>query len=126
MRILHGTLPAPTPCLLFIFAFLAKNYRERTPRAVRLALSSHAARRDCLEGQVLGTRIFRVANGKLKLREENGSAALIFYRRDQSGPLMLSNYENRAGCRTLAYAQNARGCAWHDCRRRKNADPDDA
>src|ERR1700694_2749273 len=36
---------------------------------------------------------FRVADGKLKLREENGGAALIFYRRDESGPLMLSNYE---------------------------------
>lgn len=36
---------------------------------------------------------FRVADGKLKLREENGSAALIFYRRDASGPLMLSDYE---------------------------------
>jgi predicted adenylyl cyclase CyaB len=34
-----------------------------------------------------------VANGKLKLREENGSAVLIFYRRIESGPLMLSNYE---------------------------------
>lgn len=36
---------------------------------------------------------FRVADGKLKLREENGAAVLIFYRRIQSGPLMLSNYE---------------------------------
>jgi len=36
---------------------------------------------------------FRVANGKLKMREENGSAVLIFYQRDESGPLMLSNYE---------------------------------
>jgi predicted adenylyl cyclase CyaB len=36
---------------------------------------------------------FRVANGKLKLREENGAAVLIFYRRIESGPLMLSNYE---------------------------------
>jgi predicted adenylyl cyclase CyaB len=36
---------------------------------------------------------FRVANGKLKLREENGRAVLIFYHRDESGPLMLSNYE---------------------------------
>jgi predicted adenylyl cyclase CyaB len=36
---------------------------------------------------------FRVANGKLKLREENGGAVLIYYRRDESGPLMLSNYE---------------------------------
>jgi predicted adenylyl cyclase CyaB len=36
---------------------------------------------------------FRVPNGKLKLREENGTAALIFYHRSESGPLMLSNYE---------------------------------
>ncbi|HXM89127.1 MAG TPA: class IV adenylate cyclase [Candidatus Acidoferrum sp.] len=36
---------------------------------------------------------FRVANGKLKLREENGSSVLIFYHRGESGPLMLSNYE---------------------------------
>jgi predicted adenylyl cyclase CyaB len=36
---------------------------------------------------------FRVANGKLKLREEEGGAVLIFYRRDDSGPLMLSDYE---------------------------------
>ena len=36
---------------------------------------------------------FRITNCKLKLREENGAAALIFYRRSDSGPLMLSNYE---------------------------------
>jgi adenylate cyclase len=36
---------------------------------------------------------FRVANGKLKLREENAGAVLIFYRRRESGPLMLSDYE---------------------------------
>ncbi|MGH7925746.1 MAG: class IV adenylate cyclase [Candidatus Binatus sp.] len=36
---------------------------------------------------------FRVANGKLKLREENGGAVLIFYHRSESGPLMLSNYD---------------------------------
>ena len=36
---------------------------------------------------------FRVANGKLKLREQNDGAVLIFYRRDESGPLMLSDYE---------------------------------
>jgi predicted adenylyl cyclase CyaB len=36
---------------------------------------------------------FRVANGKLKMREENGCAVLIYYHRDESGPLMLSNYE---------------------------------
>lgn len=36
---------------------------------------------------------FRVADGKLKLREENHGAALIFYRRSENGLLMLSNYE---------------------------------
>jgi predicted adenylyl cyclase CyaB len=36
---------------------------------------------------------FRVANGKLKLREETGRAVLIFYHRIENGPLMLSNYE---------------------------------
>jgi predicted adenylyl cyclase CyaB len=36
---------------------------------------------------------FKVPNGKLKLREENSRAALIFYRRNNSGPLMLSDYE---------------------------------
>ncbi len=36
---------------------------------------------------------FRVANGKLKLREEDAAAALIFYHRNDSGLLLLSNYE---------------------------------
>jgi predicted adenylyl cyclase CyaB len=36
---------------------------------------------------------FRVASGKLKLREETGSAVLIFYRRAESRLLMLSDYE---------------------------------
>jgi len=36
---------------------------------------------------------FRVAYGKLKLREENGGAALIFYRRNESGSLTLSEYQ---------------------------------
>ena len=38
---------------------------------------------------------FRVANGNLKLREENGSAVLISYRQrsGESGALMLSEYE---------------------------------
>jgi predicted adenylyl cyclase CyaB len=36
---------------------------------------------------------FRVANGKLKLREESERAVLIFYHRNDSGPLMLSEYE---------------------------------
>ena len=36
---------------------------------------------------------FRVTHGKLKMREENGAAVLIFYRRSEAGPLMLSDYE---------------------------------
>lgn len=36
---------------------------------------------------------FRVANGKLKMRQENGAAVLIFYRRHETGTLMLSDYE---------------------------------
>jgi predicted adenylyl cyclase CyaB len=36
---------------------------------------------------------FRVTNGKLKLREEDGNASLIFYHRAGSGPLMLSTYD---------------------------------
>ena len=36
---------------------------------------------------------FRVANGKLKLREENDGAVLIHYRRADSESLMLSEYE---------------------------------
>ncbi|MGH7813658.1 MAG: class IV adenylate cyclase [Candidatus Binataceae bacterium] len=36
---------------------------------------------------------FRVANGKLKLREEPGNSVLIHYRRGHRGSLMLSDYE---------------------------------
>ena len=36
---------------------------------------------------------FRVADGKLKLREEDDKAVLIFYRRGNSRQLMLSEYE---------------------------------
>ena len=36
---------------------------------------------------------FRVPNGKLKLREEGHRAVLIFYSRDDSGPLKLSSYD---------------------------------
>jgi adenylate cyclase class IV len=36
---------------------------------------------------------FGVANGKLKLREEDGRAVLIFYNRGNSRRLMLSEYE---------------------------------
>ena len=69
---------------------------------------------------------FRVPNGKLKLREENGTAVLIFYRRVENGTLMLSNYEIVPLAEPASNAPNANRCARHDCRRRKNADPDDA
>jgi adenylate cyclase, class 2 len=36
---------------------------------------------------------FRAPNGKLKLREEGNRAMLIFYSRDDRGPLKLSSYE---------------------------------
>ena len=36
---------------------------------------------------------FRVASGKLKMREEGGKAVLIFYRRSASDSLMLSDYK---------------------------------
>src|SRR5882757_5317158 len=66
--------------------FRLSNQAEAEARATALAYTQRA---------ILHQRdtFFRVANGKLKLREENGSAVLIYYHRDQSGPLMLSNYE---------------------------------
>jgi predicted adenylyl cyclase CyaB len=36
---------------------------------------------------------FRVQRGRLKLREENGDAALIYYAREDGGGLQLSRYE---------------------------------
>jgi predicted adenylyl cyclase CyaB len=59
-------------------------------RAESRAIAIGYARRAILNQR---DTFFNVADGKLKLREENGGAALIFYRRDESGPLMLSNYE---------------------------------
>jgi predicted adenylyl cyclase CyaB len=66
--------------------FRLSNHAEAEERASALGYTRRA---------VLHQRdtFFRVANGKLKLREENGSAVLIFYHRGESGPLMLSNYE---------------------------------
>jgi predicted adenylyl cyclase CyaB len=58
--------------------------------AERRAAAIGYARRAILDQR---DTFFRVANGKLKLREENGGAVLIFYHRTESGPLMLSNYE---------------------------------
>jgi predicted adenylyl cyclase CyaB len=66
--------------------FRLSNHAEAEARATALGYTQRA---------ILHQRdtFFRVANGKLKLREENGSAVLIYYHRDESGPLMLSNYE---------------------------------
>lgn len=66
--------------------FRLSNHAEAESRASAIGYTQRA---------ILHQRdtFFRVANGKLKLREENGSAVLIFYHRDESGPLMLSNYE---------------------------------
>jgi len=66
--------------------FRLANHAEAEARATALGYTRRA---------ILHQRdtFFRVANGKLKLREENGNAVLIFYHRDESGPLMLSNYE---------------------------------
>jgi predicted adenylyl cyclase CyaB len=66
--------------------FRLPNHAEAETRATAIGY----ARRAILHQR---DTFFRVANGKLKLREENGSAVLIYYHRDQSGPLMLSNYE---------------------------------
>jgi len=48
-----------------------------------------------VERAVLSQRdtFFRVANGKLKLREEDSGASLIHYRRSESDSLQLSAYE---------------------------------
>jgi predicted adenylyl cyclase CyaB len=66
--------------------FRLLNHAEAEARAAALGYTRRA---------ILSQRdtFFRVATGKLKLREENGSAVLIFYHRDQSGPLMLSDYD---------------------------------
>jgi predicted adenylyl cyclase CyaB len=66
--------------------FRLSNHAEAESRASAIGYTRRA---------VLNQRdtFFRVANGKLKLREENGSAVLIFYHRGESGALRLSNYE---------------------------------
>jgi predicted adenylyl cyclase CyaB len=66
--------------------FRLANHAEAEARAAAIGYTRRAilTQRDTF---------FRVPNGKLKMREENRSAALIFYRRVESGPLMLSNYE---------------------------------
>ncbi len=66
--------------------FCLLNHTEAEARAAALGY----VRRGILNQR---DTFFRVANGKLKLREENASAVLIFYRRGESGPLMISDYE---------------------------------
>jgi predicted adenylyl cyclase CyaB len=66
--------------------FQLPNHAEAEARATALGYTRRAT-------LIQRDTFFRVANGKLKLREENGAAVLIFYHRDESGPLMLSNYE---------------------------------
>jgi len=66
--------------------FRVSDHADAEARAAALGYTRRAILEQC-------DTFFRVADGKLKLREENGSAVLIFYRRIESGPLMLSNYE---------------------------------
>ena len=89
---IRGSLCARSPnCQVFHVKnleakFRLSNHAEAEARASAIGYTQRAVllQRDTF---------FRVANGKLKLREENGSAALIYYNRDESGPLMISNYE---------------------------------
>jgi len=65
-------------------------------RLDNLALAEERARKAGYERRaILHQRdtFFVVPNGKLKLREENDPAKLIFYRRKESGPLRLSSYD---------------------------------
>ena len=72
-----------------------KNLEAKFPLANHADAEARATALGYTRRAVLHQRdtFFRVANGKLKLREENGNAVLIFYHRDESGPLMLSDYE---------------------------------
>ena len=72
-----------------------KNLEAKFPLADLARAESRAIALGYTRRAILNQRdtFFRVPNGKLKLREENDRAALIFYRRSDSGPLMLSNYE---------------------------------
>jgi adenylate cyclase class IV len=72
-----------------------KNLEAKFPLADLARAESRANALGYTRRAILNQRdtFFRVPNGKLKLREENNGAALIFYRRSDSGPLMLSNYE---------------------------------
>ena len=68
----------------------AKFHLNDLARAESRATALGYARRAILNQR---DTFFKVPNGKLKLREENSGAALIFYRRNGSGTLMLSDYE---------------------------------
>ena len=59
------------------------------------AAAARASKLGYKQRSVLDQRdtFFRVPKGKLKLREEGHRAVLIFYSRDDSGPLKLSSYE---------------------------------
>jgi predicted adenylyl cyclase CyaB len=72
-----------------------KNLEAKFPLAYHADAEARASAIGYTRRAILHQRdtFFRVAHGKLKLREENGSAVLIFYHRDESGPLMLSDYE---------------------------------
>jgi predicted adenylyl cyclase CyaB len=72
-----------------------KNLEAKFPLANHAEAEARATAIGYTRRAILHQRdtFFRVANGKLKLREENGSAVLIYYHRGESGPLMLSNYE---------------------------------
>jgi adenylate cyclase class IV len=72
-----------------------KNLEAKFPLANHAAAEARAIAIGYTRRAILNQRdtFFRVPNGKLKLREENGSAVLIHYRRAQSRPLMLSSYE---------------------------------
>ena len=72
-----------------------KNLEAKFRLADLARAESHATALGYTRRAILNQRdtFLRVADGKLKMREENGRAALIFYRRNESGPLMLSNYE---------------------------------
>ena len=72
-----------------------KNLEAKFPLANHAEAEARASTLGYTQRAILHQRdtFFRVANGKLKLREENGAAVLIYYRRDESGPLLLSNYE---------------------------------
>lgn len=77
------------------FAIEMRNLEAKFRLADLVRAESRATELGYTRRAILNQRdtFFHVANGKLKLREENGGAVLIFYRRSDSGTLMLSDYE---------------------------------